>query len=131
MQTPVPDRIVRQLLAGNDIETLSFYDVSDIQIYGRKHLRRLSGFQADMAQEVGCEPLVYQAVLWWCFVYIPIVPLKVYFVIPCLECDDPDDDAEQFRGVQAPWDSNQVTIHFMVTTLLLLAVAVCLFVWFG
>jgi len=117
MQSPITDEIVCQLIAGSGIEILEFYDVSDTQIYGRKHPRRLTGSLADAARDAGCEPIVYQAVLWWCFVYIPFIPQKVYFVIPCLECDDPDGDAEQFRGIATPWDSAQVASHYCITAL--------------
>jgi len=118
MQSPITEKIVRQLIAGCDIEILEFYDVSDTQIYGRKHLRRLTGSLADAAQDAGCEPIVYQAVLWWCLVFIPFIPLKVYFVIPCLECDDHDGDAEQYRGLRTQWDAMQVAAHYCISALL-------------
>ena len=125
--SPVSDADVKRLISGKDIETLAFYDVSDQQIYGRKHLRRLTGDFAEAAKLAGCEPVVYQSVLWWCLVYIPVRPLAVYLVIPRLECDDPDGDADQYRGFRVDWDSRQIACHYLVTLGLL---ATCAFgVW--
>ena len=108
---PIGDDVVARLIDGTDTETLAFYDVSDCQIYGRKHSRKITGALADAADSAGCEPLVYQAVLWWCLVYMPVVPLGTYFVMPCIECDDPDGDAEQYRGVRAQQDSLQIVVQ--------------------
>jgi len=113
--SPVLDENVRRLISGKDVETLAFYDVSDEQLYGRKHRRRLSDDLAEDARLAGCEPVVYQSVLWWCLVYIPVRPLAVYLVMPCLECDDPDGDADQYRGIRVKWDSRQIACHYLVT----------------
>ncbi len=123
-QPPITDSDVRQLIHGADIETLAFYDVSDCQIYGRKHRRKLTGRLADAAKAAGCQRVVYQTVLWWCLVYMPVFPLGVYFVIPCVECDDPDGDAEQYRGIRAQWDFGQITLHYIVMLSLLLGAGV-------
>lgn len=111
---PVSDADVRHLISGSDVETLVFYDVSDQQIYGRKHRRRLTGSLAEDARLAGCEPVVYQTVLWWCLAYIPVRPLGVYLVIPCSECDDPDGDADQYRGFRVDWDARQISCHYLV-----------------
>ncbi len=63
------------------------------------NLGTLTASLADDAKSAGCEPVVYQSVLWWCFVYMPVVPRSVYFVLPCIECDDPDGDAIQYRAI--------------------------------
>ena len=105
---PISDADVTRLISGKEIETVAFYDVSDQQIYGRKHLRRLTGDYAERASLAGCEPVVYQTVLWWCLVYIPVRPLAIYLVMPCLECDDPDGDADQYRVLRVEWDSGTV-----------------------
>ncbi len=126
---PISDDVVARLIDGNDTETLVFYDVSDRQIYGRKHRRNLTGALADSAHAAGCCPTVYQTVLWRCLVYLPVLPLGVYFVIPCIECDDPNGDAEQYRGIRARWDSRQIAFHYGVLFSLLGAVGIAVWRW--
>ena len=113
--SPITDDDVSRLIVGTDVETLTFCDLSDNLLYGRKHRRSLTGSLADSAKSAGCEPVVYQSVLWWCFAFIPVVARGVYFVLPCVECDDLDGDSEQYRAIPAPWDSSQVTRHYLVT----------------
>ena len=73
---PINDAIVRQLLHGPDTEALAFYDVSDCHLHGRKHRRKLSGELASNSRSAEAdEPNVYQAVLWFCVVYVPVWPL--------------------------------------------------------
>lgn len=119
---PISDDIVARLIDGADAETLAIYDVSDCQIYGRKHRRKLTGALADAAASAGCRPTVYQSVLWWCLVYMPVCPLGTYFLIPCVGCDDPDGDAQQYRGVRAQRDVSQIAFHYLVLFFLLTAV---------
>jgi hypothetical protein len=111
------------------VVTLAFYDASDEQLYGRKHRRRLSGSVAAEAEAAGCVPVVFQSVLWWCLVYLPIVPRGVFYVMPCVECDDPDGDADQYRAVPGQWDWQQVLVHYLVGFTVLLPIA-CGF-WYG
>lgn len=118
----ITDALVQQLIAGSNIEDLVFYDVSDCQLYGRKHLRRLTGELARNADAAGCEVVVYQCVLWWCLVFIPVRPLGVYVVLPRRECDDPDGDADQYRGLRVQWDWSQIAFQYLITFMLLLAV---------
>ncbi len=112
----VPDEIspaiVQRLIGGIGTEDFVFYDVSDHQLYGRKHRMRLTGETAKLATEAGCDTIVYQSVLWWCFVFIPIVPLGVFAVIPRHECDDPDGDADQYRGIRMDWDWTQIGLQY-------------------
>jgi len=128
--TPISDGIVRQLIDGVDTETLVFDDVSDCQIYGSQHKRRLSGGLAAAAESAGCVPTVYQSVLWFCLVFVPVWPLGTYFIIPCAECDDPDRDADQYRGVRANWDTSQVVVHYSVLVAHVVAIGT-LVVWCG
>ena len=125
---PITDGIVRRLIDGADTETLAFYDVSDCQIYGSKHKRKLSGALATDAESAGCVPIVYQSVLWFCLVFIPVWPLGTYFIIPRAECDEPDGDADQYRGIRAQWDSSQVIVHYWALAAHVLAI-VALVVW--
>lgn len=115
LHPPITDAVVKRLIDGAETQMLAFYDVSDCQIYGRKFCRRLTGSLADAANRAGCEPLVYQTVVWRCFVFIPVFPQAIYFVISCVECDDPYRDAEQYRGIRATWDTRQVCTHYFVT----------------
>lgn len=132
----VPDEIspgiVERLVTGNGTEDLVFYDVSDHQLYGRKHRIRLTGDMAKLAADAGCDPIVYQSVLWWCLVFIPVVPLGVFAVIPKLECDDPDGDADQYRGIRMDWDWNQIGVQYgvVIGSALLLAV-IAYHLWFS
>lgn len=125
---PINDGIVRRLIDGADTETLIFYDVSDCQIYGHKHKRKLTGTLATDAESAGCIPIVYQSVLWFCLVFVPVWPLGTYFIIPRAECDDPDGDADQYRGIRAQWDSSQVIAHCGALVACVLAIG-ALFVW--
>ena len=127
---PITDAVVRRLIDGTNTETLVFYDVSDCQIYGRKHRRKLSGALAAEAESVGCVPTVYQSVLWFCLVFVPVWPLGTYFIMPCSVCDDPDGDADQYRGVRAKWDTSQVTLHYWALAAQVLVVAFGLRYWF-
>ena len=127
--SPITDNHVSRLIVGKDIKSIAVYDVSDQQLYGRKHFRRLSGSLADQAKSAGCEPLVYQSVLWWCLVYMPVLPRGVFFVLPCKECDDPDGDALQYRAIPVRWDWPQVRLHYLVAYLPLLLLACGLGAW--
>ncbi|TWU01013.1 hypothetical protein Pla52n_43840 [Stieleria varia] len=125
--------IVERLIAGSETDSLVFYGVSDHQLYGRKNRIRLSGDVAKLAEDAGYDPIVYQSVLWRCLVFIPVVPLGVFAVIPKLECDDdPDRDADQYRGIRMAWDWSQIRIQYGVVfgTALLLAAIACR-LWFA
>jgi hypothetical protein len=127
MPSPISDEVIGRLISGEDVDDLAFYDVSDCQLYGRKHARRLRGKDAERAVAAGCEPIAYQSVLWWCLVFIPVRPIGVYVIMPRTECDDPDGDAEQYRGIRIPRDTAQITVHYFVT--LCLVVIAILAIW--
>jgi hypothetical protein len=123
--------IIERLIDGNGTQNLAFYDVSDHQLYGRKKRRRLTGEIAKRAADARCDTIVYQSVLWWCFVFIPIVPLGVYAVIPKLECDDPDGDADQYRGIQIDWDWRQIAIQYAIVGLATLLIGGVVWLWWS
>ena len=110
----ISSNIIERLIEGKETEDLAFYDVSDRQLYGRKNRQRLTGDVARRATESGCDTVVFQSVLWWCFVYVPVVPLGVYAVMPKLECDAPDGDAIQYRGIRISWDWRQIGVHYAI-----------------
>ena len=124
----ISDRVVRRLVDGRDIEELAFYDASDCHIYGRRHRRRLSGKFAADAKSAGCDPVVYQTVLWFCLVYFPIWPIATYFVMPFAEYDETDDDAIRYRAVLAPFDAGQVASHCVLLFSIVFVVATT--VWY-
>jgi hypothetical protein len=105
---------IRRLIDDRDVEKIVVYDVSDCQLYGRKHQQTLAGELAEAAEEARCWPVVYQSVYWLTLAYIPVMPLGTYLVLPRRTCDDPDGDAEQYRGVLLPMDWGQVTFHYAV-----------------
>ena len=110
----ITDATVRQLINGDNVEILAFYDVSDRQVYGRKHRRNLEGLLAAGAQSVGYAPRVYQTVLWFCIAYLPIWPMATYFVMPFSEYDDSHDEAVRYRAVLAPSDPSQIASQSVV-----------------
>jgi hypothetical protein len=56
------DAIIRRLIADQNVEDIVVYDVSDCQLYGRRHRQRLAGELADAAE---CHSVVYQSVYWF------------------------------------------------------------------
>jgi len=112
--TTIGDDLVQRLINRDGTESLAFYDLSDCQLYGRRFKRRLTGTLASAAQSAGCIPIVYQAIHWFCLVYMPVWPLGTYVVMPELECDDPDGDAEQYRGIRIPSDGGQIAFQYAV-----------------
>ena len=120
---------VQRLISGSDIEVLVVYDVSDRQLYGRKYRQLLKGDLAQLAADAGCRPEVYQSVYWWTLAYLPVKPLGVYLVMPCKTCDDPNGDADQFRGIRVSNDWRQISFHYIIGVLIILCVAVI--IWAG
>lgn len=118
--------IVERLITGDGTEVLVFYDLSDHQLFGRKHRTRLTEQQEKLAVSSGCHPIAYQAVLWWCLVFIPIVPLGVFAVIQQRKCDDPNSDTDQYRGIRLKWDWNQIAVQYgiIVSTALFIVMIV-------
>lgn len=121
--TEITDGMVEQLIENRDTIKLAFYDVSDCQLYGHKNGRFLTGELAEKAAAAGVEPSVFQAVHWWCLVYIPIVPLGTFVVMQDEECDDPDGDADQYRCIPVAIDPGQIVTHYVGAALGIAAVA--------
>lgn len=123
--------IVERLITADGTEDLVFYDVSDHQLYGRKHRQKLTGDIARRASDAGCDAIVYQTVLWWCFVFIPIIPLGVYAVIPRLDCDDPDSDADQYRGIRVEWDWVQIAGQYAIVLIAITSIGLLAYWWWS
>ena len=125
------DPVVSRLIAGEDTESLVFYDVSDTQIYGAKFRTKLSGELAILAQSSGLLPEAYQSIHWLCFVHMPVWPLATYVVMPFEECDDPDGDADQYRALRVDTDYEQIVWHYSIFFGILMIVTVGVCVWFA
>ena len=121
----ISDNEIRSLFSEN-AQTIEQYDVSDCILYGRKFRRRLSGELAAAAEQLGCEPIVYQSIYWLCLVFIPIWPLAIYVVAPCR---DPIEigDSVKYRCLLTEWDSRQVATYYIVAVGAILTA--CFVVW--
>jgi hypothetical protein len=115
------DGMIRRLIAGQDIDDLIVYDVSDCQLYGQKRFRRLTGEFAAAAEANACMPEVYQSVYWFTLAYMPLKPLGVFLALPRQSCDDPDGDALQYRVLRLPTDRLQIALPYAVGVLILAA----------
>ena len=127
--SPINDTVVRRLIDGSDTETLAFYDVSDCQIYGRKHRRTLSDKLADDAKSEGCSTTVYQTILWFCFVYIPVWPIGTYIVMPFADYDESQDEAVRYRGIRTTFDTGQVALQYSVLATFISAAGIAIWNW--
>lgn len=117
--------MVRELIAGDNTETIVLYYVSGMQIYGIKSPRRFGGELAESAIAADCEPFVFQTVLWWCFVFVPVFPKGTYVVLPCVESDDRD--ADLYRAIRIATDYAQIAFHYTIVFVLMIPVWVA--VW--
>jgi hypothetical protein len=59
------DILVRRLIAGVDTQDIVVYDVSDLQLFGRRHYRRLTGELAQAAEVSGCDLVPSTIVAGW------------------------------------------------------------------
>ena len=87
-------------------------DVDDVNLYGSKHKRRIAGAAAERLMQSGLEPEVYQAVSWWCLVFVPLVPLGTYAVADFTELLPDGDDHSRCVRVQMDW--SQAILHAMM-----------------
>jgi hypothetical protein len=111
------------------VEDIVVYDVSDCQLYGRRHRQRLVGEFAQAAETAGCRAEVYQSVYWFTLAYFPVKPIATYLVMPRQTCDDPDEDADQYRGIKIPMDWGQVRLHYAVALSFLIVQLCVLLGW--
>ncbi len=126
--SPITEEIIKRLVAGVNTRDVHIGDFSDVQLYGRKFRRRLDGIWKESASEVGCEPVVYQSILWWTLVWIPIVSQISYFVMPYRECIPEELETDRYRCLPAPTLGSQVALHY-VTGLFVVGAIVLLFWW--
>ena len=112
--SPITKEIIERLLSGVDTTDVPIGDVSDEQLYGRKFRLRLNGQWKESASEVGCDHEVYQSILWWTLAYIPIVPLKSFYVMPYREWKEDYPDMDVYRCLPAPTLTTQIVIHYLI-----------------
>ena len=117
--SPITDDMVRQIIAGEEVETIVVPFNSDLELHGWKHRRRLAGELREAALAAGLEPYACQSVYWFCVLFVPLVPRGVYVVMRHRTPDDDDeragDDAHRYRALPADWDHTQVLWHLSAT----------------
>lgn len=88
-----------------------FGDVADVNFYGFKHRRTLSGAAAQRMIDAGLEPTVRQAVEWWCLVFVPVFPIGTRIVASYRD-HLPDGD-DHGRSIPTAMDWRQACVHAM------------------
>ncbi len=107
--------LVARLIAGDTVEEFRLNEATDIQLYGEKHREVLAQPFNNQAVELGFEPVVYQAILWFCLVYFPLIPRGTYLILPYADEDSPGgDDCERYRGIKVATDWHQVCCHYLI-----------------
>ncbi|PNY37705.1 hypothetical protein C2E31_06385 [Rhodopirellula baltica] len=99
-----------------------FGDVADVNLYGFKHRRTLAGTAAQKMIDAGLEPTVRQAVEWWCFVFVPVLPLDTRIVASYRDLLPDGDD--HGRSIPTVMDWLQVLAHAMLVIIGLAIVAI-------
>jgi hypothetical protein len=116
---------MEQLVRGQETEEIAINDVSDFNLYGRKHRQGLPGSLHDEALERGFEPYIHQAVFWFCLVGLPLVPRGTYLVLSYKEPTDDDQyDCECYRALRIECDWSQIYVHYAISYTALFAVIV-------
>ncbi len=105
-----------------------FGDIGDVNLYGAKHRRKIAGSPAERMTRAGLYPDVYQSVEWWCFVFVPIVPIGTRIVAMYRE-GLPDGD-DHGRSIPTTMDWAQASIHAIVGILGLGVTALVLYAAF-
>ena len=128
--SPISPELLRQLLAGEGTRDLVMGDHSDIQLYGAKHRTRLTGSMAAQAEQAGLEPQVYQAVVWWCLVFVPIWPQTTCLVLEQKEPENIADvpEVDRFRILPIARDHGQIRRHYR-NAAVFLVVSIALISW--
>lgn len=120
------DDLVNQLLDEAESRHFISSDVDDYNFYGSKFKRRMTGPAAERLIQNGLLPEVYQAVYWWCLVFIPILPKGTYAVVDFKEMLPDCNDHSRAFEVQMDW--SQVVSHALIAATILSSVG--LVVWF-
>ena len=130
----ITDDHVLRLIRGTDVEEIAISDVSDFQLYGHKHFRELSDPIAREAASAGLDLEVYQSVLWWCLVFMPVSPRGVFFVMHYAFDENSDGDDERYCVLQRQRIGTlTVGCHYLIAYIPLFAAiaALALWLWLG
>lgn len=121
------DAVVDLLLDDTFSRHVISSDVDDVNLYGSKYRRRIAGAAGERLMQNGLEPVVYQAINWWCLVFVPLVPLGTYAVADYKELlADGTDQSRTFR-VQMDW--SQAIIHATIGSIAVLIIG--FLIWFA
>jgi hypothetical protein len=124
----ISDEAIHQLLTGEGTEDIYVGDASDLQLYGRRHLRKLSGSIEQSAIANGFETDVYQSIYWWTFAYFPVIPTRSYIVLRYSECKE-DPGYDKYRGLPVPTDRTQEWVYFAAGMFVLFATVALAWWW--
>jgi len=106
-----------------------FGDLADINLYGSKYRRTLSGAAAQKMIDAGLEPKVRQAVEWWCFVFLPVIPRETRIVVDYHDLLPDGDD--HGRSIPTAMDWRQALTHatFGIVGLVIVAIILVLVIF--
>ena len=112
----LPDEQLSLLLTEDGISRHDvFSEVADMNLYGRKHLRTLTGAAAQRMIDAGLEPTVRQSVEWWCFVFVPVIPVGTRIVASYRDALPDGDD--HGRSIPTAMDWRQAFGHAILGVL--------------
>lgn len=117
----ITHELIKRLISGEDIETLVIPKRSNMEIYGNKHRRILTGDVALSAEASGCIPEVYQAIYWVCFASIPIWPVGTFAIMPCKTDGMLESGSSVYRAIRLRTDIFQLILHLTFVILMLIA----------
>jgi hypothetical protein len=75
--------------------------------------KELMGVERSDAERAGFRPYSYQAIKWFTFLFLPVVPLGTYRVLKVKQ-DFWTMDAPQYSMVSVSWDWAQVARHYLI-----------------
>jgi hypothetical protein len=106
-------------------ETMWSFNGIGTTIYGQAKRQDLAGAARTTAEQAGYLPRSYQAVKWFTFLFLPVVPLGTYRVMKAKQ-GFWTTEYPQFAMQPVSWDWGQVARHYAIAyavpVLLLLAV---------
>ena len=81
-------------------------------LYGRARKQVLEGADRMAAEQAGFHPESYQAIKWFVFLYVPVIPLGTYRV---MKVNNSYWDTQQYSMLEVEWDWGQVARHYVFT----------------
>jgi len=84
-------------------------------LYGKARKQELAGEVGAAAAQTGYHPTTYQAVKWFTFIFLPVVPLGTYRVIQASDTNYSfTGETTSLHMVRVPWDWRQVAVHYAI-----------------